>query len=576
MIDRIIELKITDDGLLDGVDGIAFVEKPAIELEFLAFNREEFETFNDYPKKAVENAKRGIELNKENDNKCATQVGKVRAQQLANGENLSLDTIRRMRSFLIRQKDNYDLAVSRKDYTACGYISYLLWGGKEALPWAEKKLRMAGEEFVESASGFRVGDYVSWTFAGRGKDTDRGRGQITDIRVSGEVKIPDSDFVFKPTKERPLALIETRSGKIVGQYIDNLRKIQKPEGFTEIEQQIFEGVIKEKTLIEKIKASLDVASLPNYTNEASGSVIPEKYFDDIDEETQDDIIDALKEVGIKIDDFANFNTLKGSSNPNKKTILDRGDRRVLFRYTRADGSMTKDGKERDFCAKMVDLSRQGYLWRKEDINSLTIKRANSEFGVYDLFAYKGSYGCRHVWKAVEFKEETADNMKKDDTKRPLAVLDGYISAGTTLNKDIVRKLFSQEDLDEEQVVATPIMVPNKLIPRRDEQGGYHVFFTEDTIKQIAYKFAELKAGDNINHEHDSDSMIEDVYLAESWIVEEPTNDKSNTFGYELPKGTWFGLFKVKNSDYWNDYIKSGKVKGVSVEGMFINKLSKLK
>ena len=52
MIDRIIELKITDDGLLDGVDGIAFVEKPAIELEFLAFNREEFETFNDYPKKA--------------------------------------------------------------------------------------------------------------------------------------------------------------------------------------------------------------------------------------------------------------------------------------------------------------------------------------------------------------------------------------------------------------------------------------------------------------------------------------------------------------------------------------------
>ena len=37
-------------------------------------------------------------------NKCATAVGKQRAQQLANGENLSLTTIKRMRSFLLRQK----------------------------------------------------------------------------------------------------------------------------------------------------------------------------------------------------------------------------------------------------------------------------------------------------------------------------------------------------------------------------------------------------------------------------------------------------------------------------------------
>ena len=80
---KIIELKI-DDGLLDGVDAIAFVEEPAIEIDFMAFSKEEFETYNDYPKKAIENAKRGIELNKENDMKCATQVGKVRAQQLAN------------------------------------------------------------------------------------------------------------------------------------------------------------------------------------------------------------------------------------------------------------------------------------------------------------------------------------------------------------------------------------------------------------------------------------------------------------------------------------------------------------
>ena len=71
------------------------------------------------------------------------------------------------------------------------------------------------------------------------------------------------------------------------------------------------------------------------------------------------------------------------------------------------------------------------------------------------------------------------------------------------------------------------------------------------------------------------SMIEDVYLAENWIVDEPKNDKSNIFGYSLEKGSWFGLFKINNESFWNDYIKTGKVKGVSAEGYFINKLTKL-
>ena len=47
----------------------------------------------------------------------------------------------------------------------------------------------------------------------------------------------------------------------------------------------------------------------------------EKYYNDLTDEEQDDIIDALKEVGVKIEDFSNLNVLKGNSNPNKKTIL---------------------------------------------------------------------------------------------------------------------------------------------------------------------------------------------------------------------------------------------------------------
>lgn len=99
--------------------------------------RTELETYNDYPTSVRNNAKRGIELNKKVNNKCATQVGKVRAQQLANGEPISKQTIKRMYSYLSRAEEYYD----EGDTKSCGYISYLLWGGKAAKRWAESKLK---------------------------------------------------------------------------------------------------------------------------------------------------------------------------------------------------------------------------------------------------------------------------------------------------------------------------------------------------------------------------------------------------------------------------------------------------
>ena len=99
--------------------------------------RTELETYSDYPTSVRNNAKRGIELNKKVNNKCATQVGKVRAQQLARGEAISKETIKRMYSYLSRAEEYYE----EGDTSSCGYISYLLWGGKSAKRWAERKLK---------------------------------------------------------------------------------------------------------------------------------------------------------------------------------------------------------------------------------------------------------------------------------------------------------------------------------------------------------------------------------------------------------------------------------------------------
>ena len=64
-------------------------------------------------------------------------MGKIRAQQLAQGKPISKETIKRMYSFLSRAEEYYD----ESDTEACGTISYLLWGGKAGKTYAERKLK---------------------------------------------------------------------------------------------------------------------------------------------------------------------------------------------------------------------------------------------------------------------------------------------------------------------------------------------------------------------------------------------------------------------------------------------------
>jgi len=96
----------------------------------------ELESYSDYPKAVRNNAKRGIELNEKVNNKCATEVGKIRAQQLAQGKPISKETIKRMYSYLSRAEAYY----KEEDNEACGTISFLLWGGKAGLSWSKSKI----------------------------------------------------------------------------------------------------------------------------------------------------------------------------------------------------------------------------------------------------------------------------------------------------------------------------------------------------------------------------------------------------------------------------------------------------
>lgn len=147
IIELLIDFENTEFDEL-GVQILSLVDKPAIGVDWMAFSEEveteEFASYNDYPEAVKEAAARGIRLNEEQGNKCATQTGKVRAQQLANGENISMDTIKRMYSYLSRAKTYYN----PDDTEACGTISYLLWGGPTALGWAERKIKQEEEMSV--------------------------------------------------------------------------------------------------------------------------------------------------------------------------------------------------------------------------------------------------------------------------------------------------------------------------------------------------------------------------------------------------------------------------------------------
>jgi hypothetical protein len=110
------------------------------EDEIIAFLKEildtKLETYNDYPKEASENAKIALRYAEENGwGDCGTPVGKARANQLANGENISRETISRMASFA-RHKEN-----SQKELgDGCGRLMWLAWGGDAGIEWAQRKL----------------------------------------------------------------------------------------------------------------------------------------------------------------------------------------------------------------------------------------------------------------------------------------------------------------------------------------------------------------------------------------------------------------------------------------------------
>ena len=126
--------------------------------------------------------------------------------------------------------------------------------------------------------------------------------------------------------------------------------------------------------------------------------------------------------------------------------------------------------------------------------------------------------------------------------------------------------------EDKRILAGPVLIPNKMIYRKDGEDEYYIHFTKDTVRKASEMFLTQGHQNNSTFEHAI--PLKGLSLVESWIIEDKENDKSNMYGMDLPLGTWFGLVKVYNDDVWNDFVKTGMVKGFSIEGYFVDKAQK--
>tara|TARA_B110000503_G_scaffold58972_1_gene94232 strand:+ start:1080 stop:1670 length:591 start_codon:yes stop_codon:yes gene_type:complete len=137
-----------------------------------------------------------------------------------------------------------------------------------------------------------------------------------------------------------------------------------------------------------------------------------------------------------------------------------------------------------------------------------------------------------------------------------------------LNKQEVQ--FAKKDA-EKRILMGAALIPNKPIYRKSGEEEFYVYFTKETIRRASEMFFQNGNQNQSTLEHEAE--LQGLSVVESWIVEDEQKDKSRIYGLEMPVGTWMVSMKVNNDDVWNNYVKTGKVKGFSIEGFFVDKVN---
>ncbi len=127
---------------------------------------------------------------------------------------------------------------------------------------------------------------------------------------------------------------------------------------------------------------------------------------------------------------------------------------------------------------------------------------------------------------------------------------------------------------DKKILMGALLIPNKPIYRNNGEDEYYIYFSKDTVLKASQMYLTKGNQNNSTLEHAHE--LSGLTLVESWLVEDKVHDKSRKYGMDVPIGTWMGAVKVNNDEVWNDYVKTGKVKGFSIEGYFADKMERPK
>ena len=124
--------------------------------------------------------------------------------------------------------------------------------------------------------------------------------------------------------------------------------------------------------------------------------------------------------------------------------------------------------------------------------------------------------------------------------------------------------------EEKRMLISPALIPLKNIYRYDAatDSDYYVYFSKETVRQASELYLKHNNHHKATYEHSD--RVSGVLTIESWI-KESEQDKSKMYGFDLPIGTWFVKMKIENDELWSR-IKSGELKGLSIEGYFIDRM----
>ena len=121
--------------------------------------------------------------------------------------------------------------------------------------------------------------------------------------------------------------------------------------------------------------------------------------------------------------------------------------------------------------------------------------------------------------------------------------------------------------EEKRIITGVALLADTPIYRVKPDGEeYYVVFDRETIEQLVTKYSKYMFNNFVNIEHSNQHFVDGMYMIESYLKNSERGIVPTEFS-EIPDGSWIVSYKVDNIDVW-EKIKSGEVKGFSIQGVF--------